>query len=168
MSELDIIVTTRQLAAFYSVSIRTIQIWYRNGAPKLGRNKVNLRLFNQWWLETIIGLKNGSGEDLLTARTKYWMSKAEREAHQVAQLKGSVYLKDDVHGLWSARVSVVKNGLLQLANRLPPMLEGKDKKQIASIVEFEAMELLKSYTQPSSLYTPFSGIGKKANAKEKQ
>jgi hypothetical protein len=81
------------------------------------------------------------------------LAKAEKAEIELKKAKGELISKDEVIDQWARRVIIVKLGLLAFKDRLPPMLEGKTRKQISRIIESEVLELLRSYTEQGR-YTP--------------
>ena len=63
------------------------------------------------------------------------------------QAEGALIPRDEVATLWAARVVEVTSGLQGLADRLPPLLVGKDRAQIREIIHEEIWRLRDQYAR---------------------
>jgi hypothetical protein len=79
--------------------------------------------------------------------------RVEREKMLVAQMAGTLISREEVYREWAARVREVRGGLLNFAQRLAPVLEFKDRKEIARVLEEEVWSLLDRYAR-SGKHTP--------------
>jgi phage terminase Nu1 subunit (DNA packaging protein) len=126
------------------------------GCPKIRKAQWDLAAIIAWWAENIYEPKIEAGEkdeSLKNARQKYWAAKAEKEEINVSQLKGELIPKKTLSDLWGSRVVEVKQGLLNLSDRLPPVLEGKTQPEIREVVHKEIIQLLEMYSR-NGKYTP--------------
>lgn len=81
------------------------------------------------------------------ADLRWRLARAEREETLVGQIRGNVISKDDVHTAWAERVSEVCAGLENLVFRLPGLLEGKAREDMAGIIRGEIRALRASYAR---------------------
>jgi phage terminase Nu1 subunit (DNA packaging protein) len=140
----------------FKISKQELSRWHQKGCPKLSRGVFSFPLVVEWWALNIYEARlerEGIDESLKTARQKYWKAKAEKEEINVSLTKGELIPKKKLAEIWGARVVEVKQGLLNLADRLPPVLEGKSQQEIKSAVRQEMKRLLNMYSRDGE-YTP--------------
>lgn len=63
------------------------------------------------------------------------------------QLSGQLISRDEVAKGWAERVGVVVSGLNALVDRLPPILEGKDRAEMWRLIKAEVYELRRAYAE---------------------
>jgi hypothetical protein len=107
-----------------------------------------------WRLEEIAFDRSTTSDE----EAQKWLTAFRRERALLAEIErkkaeGELIKADDIYNLWAGRVLFVKLGLLNFKDRLPPMLQGKTRSQMAQILENECHELLRSYTEKGK-YTP--------------
>ena len=73
-------------------------------------------------------------------------ARAEEKELVVKQLRGKLISIAEIETAWAARVETVTAGLEALINRLPPLLVGKPRRQIAKILKEEIHSLRKAYS----------------------
>lgn len=140
------IVNTKELSDFFDVTPRAVNKWSAKGCPKSGRGKWDLKTVHAWWLDNIYASKaDDSDESLQEAKRRYWSAKAENEEIKRDESKGLLVKVKDIVLMWSGRVAEIKNGLMALPMRLPPLLEGKPQIEMRQIVEDEVWKLLDNY-----------------------
>lgn len=145
-----IILSTKGIAAFFDVSIRAVQHWAASGCPKLGRGRYDLKAVHAWWWENIgadRAAAEAGDESLAEQRRLYWAAKAERERLAVEREKGELLPKAEIAVEWSARVREVANGLQSLAMRLPPLIAGKDAREVRDIVKHNVRQILENFSR---------------------
>jgi hypothetical protein len=154
------IITSFKLAASYcGVSTRTISYHLKRGNIKQNDDGTfEKSILDKWLIKSGRKTKPGAAgksidEKKESADLRIKEAKAAREEMLLEQVRGNLLSKDEVFELWAKRVNFVKMGLLNFQDRLPPMVEGKTRKQIARILAIEIVELLKSYTVKGK-YTP--------------
>lgn len=140
------VVSTRDAAAFFGITSQALHLWFKNGCPKVGYGKCDLKAVFDWWRENI---DSGGDRDksINAAKRDYWRAKAERERISVDTLKGNVVPREQIATAWKWRVAEVKNGLLAFRDRLPPLLEGKTRKEITHVLGEEVIYLLDNYSR---------------------
>lgn len=146
------IVSSKDLCEIFDVNSKTLSRWSQAGCPKLKKDQWDLRVILEWWTENIYEPRletEEKDESLKNARQRYWKAKAEREEINVSLIKGELIPKKELADLWGSRVVEVKQGLMNLADRLPPILEAKTQPEIRAIVHKEVVHLLNMYSRES-------------------
>jgi hypothetical protein len=158
-SESKIITSFKLAASYCGVSTRTISYHVKRGNITQNADgtfeKANL---DSWLIKSGRKKKPGAegksfDEKKEDADLRAKIAKAEKAEIELKKAKGELISKQEVFEFWKMRVIIVKMGLLAFKDRLPPMLEGKTRKQISRIIEAEVLELLKSYVEKGK-YTP--------------
>ncbi|RKZ24927.1 hypothetical protein DRQ26_06740 [bacterium] len=151
---MKIIASTQQVADFFGVSRRSISNWGQSGCPKLARGKWDLKAVFDWWIQNIGARRiEERDEDLKKAKLDYWQAKGELEELKVKEKKKELISREEVARAWAERVAVVVSGLNLLCDRLPPLLEGKDKDETREIIKSEVQGIKEGYTRPGE-HTP--------------
>jgi phage terminase Nu1 subunit (DNA packaging protein) len=153
----------------FKISKQELSRWHQKGCPKLSRGVFSFPLVVEWWALNIYEARlerEGIDESLKTARQKYWKAKAEREEINVSLTKGELIPKKILEEIWGDRVVETRQGLLNLENRLPPILVSKTQAEIQEIVHKEVVHLLNMYSRDGK-YTPRSKITSKTKPKRK-
>lgn len=76
---------------------------------------------------------------------EFRQARAEEKKLVVEQLRGKLASRKEIAAEWAARVDAVTSGLDILVNRLPPLLVGKSRRQIAKILQDEIEQLRRAY-----------------------
>ncbi len=150
------IVSSKDLCEIFDISPKTLSRWGRSGCPKLKKDQWDLQTIVEWWAENIYEARierEEKDESLKEARQRYWRAKAEKEEINVSLIKGEFIPKKKLADLWGARVIEVRQGLLNLSDRLSPVLIGKSQPEIKEIVHKEAVQLLEMYSRDGE-FTP--------------
>lgn len=132
------------VANFFDVSTMTIGNWYKMGLPKASRGKYNLRDCFKWWLENIYTPKNAT-QQAKTDHERYMAAKADNEELKRDRLSEALILKDRVEAEFAARAADLKTTLRSLRFRLAPILEGKEREDIAHLMGGEIDLMLESF-----------------------
>lgn len=150
-------VTTPQAAEIFDVEKSTLTRWKRIGAKVayLERNVWDLKKLILWWVENIYqGPVNSDAEESTAGnKDEYWKWKTEAEKVKVGQLKSKLIAFKDVREQWVARIGVVTSALNAFANRLPAILVGKTRNEMADILKSEVKNLRRSFVKHGK-YTP--------------
>jgi len=147
---MNIEVSTKDLAAFFGLTTRAIVKWHENGCPQIGRGKWNLKSVFDWWWDNIAqsrAIEESGDESMNEAKRLYWWQKADGEKIKNDQLKESLVSWDDIEKEWAGRVSVVTSGLEAFGDRLPPLLDGKQRKEMQEIIKGEVRLLRDAYAR---------------------
>lgn len=156
-------VSSSQLIEIFRINKQELSRWHQKGCPKIERGRWNLKKVIAWWVLNVYEVRlerEGIDESLKTARQKYWKAKAEKEEINVSIIKGELIPKEKLSEVWGSRIIEVRQGLLNLADRLPPVLEGKSQREIKSVVRQEMKRLLDIYSRDGE-YTPQLADGSK-------
>ena len=148
-----IILSTSQIGVFFGVSRWAVQKWLNAGCPKIKYGQLDLKAVFNWWFENIAESKIPDTERLQTLKAEHLTERIKGERLKNAQLEGSLFDQDTVVTEWAARVAVVTSGLNAFADRLPPLLEGKGRIEMQTIIRKETWELRDAYYRDGK-YTP--------------
>ena len=138
---------TAEIVLFFGVAERTMRHWSSKGCPKEKYDRWNPKAVLDWWLENIYEGGGDGGQDIGAVKMAYWVAKTEREQIEVEKKKAALIPVDDVHTAWAERVSEVCAGLENLVFRLPGLLEGKPREDMAGIIRNEIRALRASYAR---------------------
>jgi phage terminase Nu1 subunit (DNA packaging protein) len=150
--------TTSQLAMVFDVSVATIGTWKTNGCPNDGHNQWDLKDVVYWWAENIYEKQNDimpgadMDSDIMEAKRKYIVAKAEAESIKVELLRGSVIKIDDIVKAGAWRVAELSNSLSALSLRLPSLLIGKTEIEMRSIISDEVWRLRDAFTRTGAWF----------------
>ena len=153
---MDVILTSNQICNLFGIqSSGTLSKWKELGAKGacISRNQWDAKIFLEWWIENIFSDAQDTSDSLQEAKRVYWMARAKGEEIKVKQLEGTLFDQDTVVIEWAARVAVVTSGLNAFADRLPPLLEGKGRIEMQTIIRKETWELRDAYYRKGK-YTP--------------
>jgi hypothetical protein len=104
---------------------------------------------DRWAVETGKRKDVGKIKKYAEAQAKWDMefrqARAEEKKLVVSQLRGKLISIDEIQAAWASRVDIVTSGLEAFANRLPPLLVGKTRRQIAKILQEEIFRLRDDY-----------------------
>jgi len=144
-------VNRSKLAKVLGVSLTTLDNWVRNGCPHTKQGKSVL--FNpddvQKWLSE---QKSGSvREDILIQKLKYQTARARREELEVLELEKKLIPLDKLHNDLTFIFLRIKIALLQWEKRLPPLLEGKDRRSMLKIIHGETVDILNNFARGKNL-----------------
>jgi phage terminase Nu1 subunit (DNA packaging protein) len=141
---------TPTVADFFGVSSRALQLWGQAGCPKAGRGRWDLRAVFNWYIQNIVQDRIESGADdvaMKEAKLRYWNEKATFEEIRNKKELGELMPKAEIAVEWVARVIEVKNGLMGLAYRLPPLISGKADRDVRDIVKLNVRQLLENFSR---------------------
>lgn len=144
-------IDTTTAAELFETTPKTISEWEKAAGKERKSFKVSygvyhLRKLFSWWLENIYSPKQ-EGSTIQDARERYWNAKADGEEISVKKLRGELIPQEAVVDQWCKRVAEVKQGLLSLPVKLPPVLEGKRVAEMRGIIKGEVFRLLDGYAR---------------------
>lgn len=154
---MDIELTTQQAAELFGVSTRAVQRWGQAGCPQASRNRWNLKALFTWWDENINGARVIEDETMTEIKRSYWREKAEGEKLKNAKARDEVAPWSEIEVQWAARVAVVTSGLTAFEHRLPPLLEGRSRREMQKILHDEVHYLRNSYAREGKYCPPPAG-----------
>jgi hypothetical protein len=148
----NLIKTQEAAAKYLGVSQRVISYHVGRGNLKCEPDGTFLKSeLDQWAVEHSKRKNYGKSKKYTELQKKYdaefRKARAEEKKLIVAQLRGKLISLADIESAWASRVERVTAGLEQLVNRLPPLLVGKDRREIAKILADEIFELRKQYAK---------------------
>ena len=147
--------TRNELSTVLGVHPSTVSRWVaRTGCPRSPDGTYDLRKVILWRLEDC-ELENVSSENEEAQR---WLTEFRRERALLAKIERKrtekeLISKEDVATEWAKRLSNLALSLDNLVNRLPPMLEGKSRREIASMLKGEIWAFRAAYAR-KGYYTP--------------
>lgn len=160
---MDIELTTQQAAELFGTSTRAVQRWGQAGAPQTSRNRWSLKALFDWWDENINALRVDSDETMVEIKRQYWRAKTAGEELKNQKARDEVAPWSEIEGEWAARVAVVVSGLTAFEHRLPPILDGKTRKEMQKILHDEVHYLRESYAREGKYCPPPKNNLKKEN-----
>jgi phage terminase Nu1 subunit (DNA packaging protein) len=140
--------TRNEIATVFSVHPSTVSRWVARGrCPRNKDGTFDLRKVIIWREEN--DLEPGPCEN---EEARRWMTEFRRERALLAKIdrrrsEGELLSKEDVTAAWAKRAFNMRSSLLTLVDRLPPLIEGKDRKQISKILKDEIYYFLEIYSQ---------------------
>lgn len=150
MKDFTLPVDTATVAHFFDVTVRAVQHWGASGCPKISRGRFDLKKVLEWWLANIYQDKleaGESGDEMRAVKLEYWREKAAGEAIKNKLTLGELIPKEEIIPEWAARVREVANGMQSLAMRLPPLIAGKDQRQVRDIVKLNTRQILENFSR---------------------
>jgi hypothetical protein len=119
----------------------------RDGCPRNKDGSFNLIKVFTWVLDQQSIELEASCE---SEEGQRWMDKYREERARLSEIErkkaeGLLIEKSEIAAAWAARVDVVTAGLEAFRNRLPPLLAGKSRLEIANILSEEVYQLRNSY-----------------------
>jgi hypothetical protein len=151
----ELIVSTEQLARFFGVTPQAVNAWARNGCPKIGRGKWDLKDVHEWWVENIHAAGSDAPE-LLKLKAEHLREKIRYDRVKADEAEEKVMPKADFTDAWSWRMSEMKSGLLSLPLRLAPLVAGKTELETRKALENELWQILEKYSRDGK-WTPSEG-----------
>jgi hypothetical protein len=145
----ELTVSSAAAASLFDVKPGTLRMWKTRGAAgSVGHNRWFLPDLMEWFQNNILESRlDTSDPELATSKRLYWASKARREQLR-ADEEGEVLInRSSISPGLIRLISTFKNGLLQLKQRLPPRLVGKELAAMLPIVHEEACTILAGMTR---------------------
>jgi len=123
-------------AAYLGLSERTITYHLRRGNLRQNADGSFDRLVLDEFLNSV-GRRKVNKECTrrrMAADLRYRLARAEKEETLVAQLKEQLFSMEEIREGWQWRVTEVSAALQSLVDRLPPLLEGHGRLEMAEII----------------------------------
>lgn len=133
------------MRAFFGVTRVTITEWCKLGAPKLRRGVYDMKAFFEWWKSHING--GGKSRRLSEQRERYLKAEAELKEIAVAKARGLLVPLEDIRPEWAKVVAEIRQGLLSLPVKLPPLVEGLDQARMRAAIKTEVYRLLMAFAR---------------------
>jgi hypothetical protein len=151
----DLLFTTKVVADFFGVTPRSLQLWVKNGCPKIKHGIYDLKSVFEWWMDNVADIKvEGDANSMNAVKLDYWRAKGEAERVKVDILRGSLIDREEIYREWAKRVLVMFAGLEGLKNRLPPILRGKKQSEMSRLIGEELQALQAGLCKPGAKYPP--------------
>lgn len=151
--------TRRECAELLGVHYRSTSNFLNEDDP-LPANRDG-RTFNantvlKWYVNRCIQRSGKPGIESQEAIA--WLEKFRRERYRLSKLErkertGQLLPVKEIHEQWAARVRAVAAGLEAFADRLPPLIVGKDRGAVAAVLR-EEVKMLRSAYERSGRYSP--------------
>jgi phage terminase Nu1 subunit (DNA packaging protein) len=141
--------TRKEISSVFGVHPSTISRWVaRDRCPRNPDGTFDLRKVIIWRLEEN-DLEQAPCEN---EEARRWMTQFRRERALLAKIdrrraEGELIAKEEIAAAWAKRAFNMRSSLLTLVDRLPPLIEGKDRKKIAKILKDEIYYFLEQYSQ---------------------
>lgn len=161
-----VVETLEQVAEKFSVSVRSVQYWKRDGMPVKSDGTYDIREIQDWKSRRSQRQDDGDGEN--KGQLELWQAherkqKALKAEIELKKIKGELIARVDVEqGLIDASM-VIKKALMSLPREIGPKLLGLNPKQI----EVKLMERIKQIIQSFADETAFLIPKNNENRKEK-
>lgn len=140
--------TFTEAAAALSVHRTTIRRWIDKGAPVNSDNKtVSLPQLIAWRLDEADLMSEATNESEAGQQALMWFREERARVMQITRerLQGRLKPVEKITKEWAARVSLVAASLESLRFRLPPVLEGKTRVEMAEIIQTEVRMIRDGY-----------------------
>ena len=145
----ELTVSSAAAASLFDVKPGTLRMWKTRGAAgSVGHNRWFLPDLMEWFQNNIFESRlDTSDPELAASKRLYWASKARREQLR-ANEEGKILInRESISPALVKLIVAFKNGLLQLKQRLPPRLVGKELTAMMPIVHEEACTILAGMTR---------------------
>lgn len=168
IEEETVLFNSERTANFFSVTVKTLADWAKQGCPKHARG---------WWDPKAILTWRGEVTDAdakeaksvaarkLQADADYKEAKAAHAIRQNEILAGQFIPREAIEDHWARRVIELKTGLLALGNKIAGQITDPDiRLEVEQVITDEVYELLEQYARDGT-YTPKAA--KKAKARKR-
>jgi len=141
------------------VSRETVRIWEKKGMPCNGRGSYPLAECFCWWKDNI---STDLNETSLTEerRLKVQVERKLKELEYMVETK-ELIPKEEILNEFLARIMIVKQGLMSFHRSLPPILFGKEPREITDILKRHTWQLLDKFSRRSGIFASVQGRKKK-------
>ena len=163
MGNPQVVLSTKDIAAFFDVTSKTIAQWRKAGCPQIKRGQWDLKDVYEWYWENIAGeraAQQSGDESLNEAKRLTQWEKYKNERLKNQQLEGSLVTWDEVSREWAKRAAEYKAGCFELENSLPPLMEGKDQPEMRKTI-YEKVWSLFDRVCRTGTFCPQQSKGKK-------
>lgn len=138
----------KMLAKAIGVSPRTIRLWAEDDVPRNDDGSYDIRAVIDW----LIDRAKRSQRLKHDPEAEKWLDEWRKEQALRAKLdrlraEGSLIPRDEVIQIWAWRLKELMTGLVGLAERLPPLLDGRGKNEMSRIIRNEFRDLLGTYAR---------------------
>jgi transposase len=150
------------VAKHFQVSSRTIYKWIGKGFPHRNKKEFSRRACELWHyqqkeagaLAESAGPSPAGGEPAADLRA-HWskreiQARAELKEMEVARMRAELIPVKEVETRTVYKILACKNRLLSFSRSLPPLLVGKNEREISAIVDEQVRQLLLAFSRKDS------------------
>ena len=139
-------VTTADLAEFFKVTKMGISFWVKEGMPRIGSNKFDLWEVMQWHLTRIENRMDIAVQESNSETDKIRKTRIEADLKQLEldQQLGKIIEMDVAINELSKVMSIVRNTITSLPNKIAPQIVGKSLKEIKLKLQKELNESVRA------------------------
>lgn len=143
--------TQEKVAKAFSVAVRTVQRWEREGMPITKKGDYDLTEI-QAWRFIHRNRKQTKKEGKTNWEEEYRMWKAKEFQLKFLKLKGDLIPQKDVEAAFVQRIITVKRSLLALPRALAPQLTGLSTRELEVSLRSYIEEIIKNFSKESKLF----------------
>ena len=154
-----ILSTQTLLSKYLRKSYRSVSYYKNQGMPVNPDGTYDLDAIDAWFeARDKKGIGQPHGERPESGDKSGWEAvykemKARIAELELKKLKGELISLDEVRRQWVNRIIEVKTALLSLPRKIPPLLEGKEKRDMEAIIESEVRFILERFARPGGKLT---------------
>jgi phage terminase Nu1 subunit (DNA packaging protein) len=137
------ILSTQQVADFFSVTSKTVAAWAKQGMPKVGYGKWNLKRVFDWWKSNIALPPDRHDERMLDFRRTLESEKVREKQIKNEMLLGNLMKKGDVKAWLSGEFAIILGMLEAIPDRISVQLDGMPWQAIHEAISKEIMSIKK-------------------------
>ena len=157
--EPGVVVTQREAAAHFAVSVRTLRSWRESGCPG-ERGRYSLAAIADWYEERQGGSRSRNGtaagagdpegdEDGLS----YWDTRFRRARARIHELdlqirSGEAVATSAVHQAFVGRALEIRRAFLGMGRSLGPAVVGLEAQEVSRIIDKHVRDLMLEYSRP--------------------
>lgn len=139
--------TQEKVARHFGVSVRTVQYWCRDGAPKTQEGWFNLQDIKKWRDEKEQQNRGPRDTEKVEWEKRKLKAQAELAEMELKRQREELIPKADVEVQWVQRIQEVKKALMSLPRRLAPQVAGLDVKEAQRVIETRVIEILEGFAR---------------------
>ena len=136
-----------KLAEAIGINRSTLYSWLQTGLPRNDDKTFDLPAVISWMIERESRTATPLAEGDSPALERYREARAAMAELDLKERGGELISLEDVTTAWAERVVEVAAGLEHFADRLPPLLEGKDRAEMRQIIGDEVWRLRSVYAR---------------------
>ena len=138
--------TRTETAQLAGVSLRSISNWLLEGLPQNEDGSFSGPRVVQWLVSRVEDKVAGAGMPAATVEAQRWLTKFREERARLAEIERKrveekLISRDEASQEWAGIVSAVMSSLEIFADRLPPVLIGRNRVEMFEIIRDEIWEL---------------------------
>jgi phage terminase Nu1 subunit (DNA packaging protein) len=143
----NILKTQREVAAYFCVTVRSINHWIQEGMPATPDGHYDLESIKKWKAAREEARKKSPENELSQYDSRFRKAKAELAEMELSKRRGELISRDEVHTGWVMRVETIKKALLSLPKTLAPQVAGLDVKEATSIIDRRIREIIENFAK---------------------